>query len=214
MQQRLELVLDLVGRVDHEVIEGLLLEHVERHIDGVPQVVMLQRVAMMGHVASVSGTAGVVVAGAAGTLANAFWIEPGRVDVTRHRVGSGTGSTPVRVAQLSDLHLRAIGHHEERIAHVVTELNPELILITGDAIDRDNNLALYQPKKRQRRRRPATLSACETALASSGTLSSTQRAGVNAIVACDARDFKTQKTNCQPILAKRDSAAGRSRSPS
>lgn len=90
----------------------------------------------------IASGAGAVVAGVAGTLANAFWIEPGRVDVTRHRIGTGTGSTPVRVTQLSDLHLRAIGHHEERIAHAVGELNPELILITGDIVDRDNNLEL------------------------------------------------------------------------
>src|SRR5262245_45844366 len=78
---------------------------------------------------------------AAGLAADAFAVEPGRIAVTRHRVGS-TGSTPVRLTQLSDLHLRSIGEHEERIVHAVAELNPQLILLTGDAIDRRGNLGL------------------------------------------------------------------------
>lgn len=87
----------------------------------------------------IASAAGIVVAGAA---TNAFAIEPERVDVTRHRLGSATGSTPTRLTQLSDLHLRSIGRHEERIAHTVAALQPQLILLTGDAIDRAGNLAI------------------------------------------------------------------------
>jgi predicted MPP superfamily phosphohydrolase len=87
----------------------------------------------------IASAAGVAVTAAA---TNAFAVEPGRVAVTRHRVGSTTGSTPIRLTQLSDLHLRSIGQHEERIAHAVAELQPQLIVLTGDAIDRADNVAL------------------------------------------------------------------------
>lgn len=86
-----------------------------------------------------AGTAGLV---AAGSAANAFAIEPGRVVVTRHRVGNGTASTPIRITQLSDLHLQSVGAHEERIARAVAELQPNLVVVTGDAIDRADSLAV------------------------------------------------------------------------
>jgi len=86
-----------------------------------------------------ASAAGIVVAG---TATNAFAIEPGRVVVTRHRVGSVSGSTPIRLTQLSDLHLQSIGRHEERIAHEVAALQPQLILVTGDAIDRAGNVGI------------------------------------------------------------------------
>jgi uncharacterized protein len=86
-----------------------------------------------------AGTAGLVVASVA---ANAFVIEPARISVTRHRFGSGTGSASIRVTQLSDLHLQSVGGHEERLAHILTDLRPHLIVVTGDAIDRADNLAI------------------------------------------------------------------------
>src|SRR5262245_59456234 len=86
-----------------------------------------------------ASAAGIV---AAGTATNAFAIEPGRVVVTRHRVGSASGSTSIRLTQLSDLHLQSIGRHQERIAHEVAALQPQLILVTGDAIDRAGNVGI------------------------------------------------------------------------
>ena len=80
-------------------------------------------------------------AAAAGAGLDAFEIEPRRVTVTRHQMGSGEGPT-VRVVQLTDLHLRSLGHHEERVAATVLELRPELILFTGDSIDRADALGL------------------------------------------------------------------------
>lgn len=46
-----------------------------------------------------------VAAGAATAAlgAEALWLEPRRVTVSRHRLGNGR--TPIRVVQLSDLHL-------------------------------------------------------------------------------------------------------------
>lgn len=83
------------------------------------------------------------LAGGAGlAAANAVGIQPNRVTITRHPVGAAgdTGARAVRVVQLTDLHLRDVGHHERRIAEAVTELRPDLLLLTGDSIDRRDRL--------------------------------------------------------------------------
>lgn len=78
---------------------------------------------------------GAVIAGGAG--AEGLLLEPRRVTVTRHRIGatSPAAGATLRVAQLSDLHLKRVGRFEERIAARVEELNPDVILLTGDSID-------------------------------------------------------------------------------
>ncbi len=79
---------------------------------------------------------GVVTGGAAVAAGiDAVAVEPERVTITRHDVGSGAGPT-LRVVQLSDLHLRTIDGHAERIAEAVHALRPALLVLTGDAIDR------------------------------------------------------------------------------
>lgn len=78
---------------------------------------------------------GGVMAGGVGI--EGLLLEPGRVTVTRHRIGatsSAAGAT-LRVAQLSDLHLKTVGRFEERIATRVEALNPDVIVLTGDSID-------------------------------------------------------------------------------
>lgn len=83
--------------------------------------------------------AGASTAVVAGLVADALLIEPRRVVVTRHTVGPLTGAArvrPFRIVQISDLHLQSVSGHEERIAETTTALAPDLIAITGDAIDR------------------------------------------------------------------------------
>lgn len=46
----------------------------------------------------------------------------------------------MRIVQLSDLHLQDVGHHEQRVAERVKELRPDLVLLTGDSIDRRDRL--------------------------------------------------------------------------
>jgi predicted MPP superfamily phosphohydrolase len=72
----------------------------------------------------------------------ALFVEPERVTVTRHVMGSspGGGRPVLRLAHLSDLHLQRIGSHERRIASVLAELKPDLIVLTGDIIDRQDRL--------------------------------------------------------------------------
>lgn len=70
---------------------------------------------------------------AAGTYA--FGVGPRRLTVTQHAVGGARGPV-LRLVQLSDLHLRAVDRHAERIAEQVHALQPDLLVLTGDAIDR------------------------------------------------------------------------------
>jgi predicted MPP superfamily phosphohydrolase len=86
--------------------------------------------------------AAAVASGAGLAAANAFGIQPNRVTITRHRVGAAgdTGARAVRVVQLTDLHLRGVGLHERRIAEAVAGLRPDLLLLTGDSIDRRDRL--------------------------------------------------------------------------
>ena len=80
------------------------------------------------------GGVGVALAG------DAFALEPNRLSVSRHRIGPSTGGRPLRMVQLSDLHLRGIGHREARVASEVRALAPSVLLITGDSIDRSEHL--------------------------------------------------------------------------
>jgi predicted MPP superfamily phosphohydrolase len=73
-----------------------------------------------------------------------FAVEPNRVVVSRHQFGRPGTSPPARLVQLSDLHLRAVGHHETRIAAAVAAIQPDLILLTGDAIDDAHNIPLLE----------------------------------------------------------------------
>lgn len=78
---------------------------------------------------------------AAATGVDAFGIEPRRVTITRHSLGAPTGPL-LRLVQLSDLHLRSIGRHEEQIADAVHALQPDLLVRSGDAIDRTDSVPL------------------------------------------------------------------------
>ena len=87
------------------------------------------------------------IGGAAALAATAvagetFFLEPLRVALTRHTLAAPDGMRFVRVAQLSDLHLHSIGGHEEHIAQAIHETAPDVILHTGDAIDRADALPL------------------------------------------------------------------------
>ena len=86
------------------------------------------------------------VAGASafGVATDAFAIEPHRVVLTRHQFGDPERGSSARLVQLSDLHLRGVGAHEEKVAAVVEAVQPDLVLITGDAIDDAGNLRLLE----------------------------------------------------------------------
>ncbi len=82
-----------------------------------------------------------ILAGIAGAIAGAFAYvahrELNQLEVTEYAIGRPErGGTPLRLLQLSDLHV----HHHLRPRHLrlvetVRRLHPDLILLTGDAVD-------------------------------------------------------------------------------
>jgi uncharacterized protein len=87
-------------------------------------------------------------AGAAALGAWAGWVEPRGVQFTRHRVNARTspGQREVTFVQISDLHLQSVGRMHRRIAARVNALRPDLVLFTGDSVDRADRLgALASP---------------------------------------------------------------------
>jgi predicted MPP superfamily phosphohydrolase len=82
------------------------------------------------------------VAGAA-VAADALAIEPQRVVVTTHALisaGSHENDPTMRMVQLTDLHLQHVGRHAKRIAETVNHLQPALLVMTGDMIDKHDRL--------------------------------------------------------------------------
>ena len=70
----------------------------------------------------------------------AFLVEPAWVAVTRHEVASHPSGERLRIVQLSDLHLREIGRTEQNTLAAVDASKPDVILLTGDVIDRPDTL--------------------------------------------------------------------------
>ena len=80
--------------------------------------------------------------GAAATGAYGLFLEPNRVSVTRHQLGTSAAARErvLRFVQLTDLHLHEVDGQARRIAGVVNHLQPDLVLLTGDAIDKQDRL--------------------------------------------------------------------------
>lgn len=85
---------------------------------------------------------GLSALGAVGLAAGDGFLEPQRLATTFHRVALGKSSigTPISLVQITDLHLPGFGGHEQRIAHSVNEMRPDVIAITGDSIDHKSRL--------------------------------------------------------------------------
>lgn len=66
------------------------------------------------------------------------------VEVTHHDLRSSSQVTAYRVVQLSDLHIQRFDVAEKAIATEVQALRPDLVLLTGDAIDRVDALPFLQ----------------------------------------------------------------------
>jgi len=75
--------------------------------------------------------------GAAGGLfAESVFVTPGTLAITELAIGRPAGTQrPLRLIQLSDLHLRGIGRLETDLIAAVIAAAPDLILLTGDTLD-------------------------------------------------------------------------------
>lgn len=82
-----------------------------------------------------------IMAGAVPVAAavDGFFITPRRLVTTALTFGSAAGGR-VRVLQISDLHLRHIGRLETSLLEAVHEARADIIVLTGDMIDRAHNL--------------------------------------------------------------------------
>lgn len=118
------------------VTSGCVLLRTIRVSDGDPWVTRGACPVAISRRQFVSATCGLCVASVS---TYAFGIAPHRLLVTRHRMAGGPGPV-LRVAQLSDLHLKRIGPYTERVIAAVHEARPDLVLLTGDAIDRADAL--------------------------------------------------------------------------
>ncbi len=67
------------------------------------------------------------------------------LQVTRHDLRTSPQAAAFRVVQLSDLHLQRFGSTEQAIAAQVQALQPDLVVLSGDIIDRVEALPLLQP---------------------------------------------------------------------
>lgn len=83
-----------------------------------------------------------------GLVLYAGWVEPRWIEVTRTLI-SRSGSSRVVAVQLSDLHLSEIGARERRILEVVGQLSPDLVILSGDVIDRPETLPVLTQFLRQ-----------------------------------------------------------------
>jgi uncharacterized protein len=75
-------------------------------------------------------------------LTYSLFIEPNLFVVSHHQL-KGSNSAPTKVLkliQVSDLHLKNFNTRAEKIADRINELKPDLILFTGDIIDRRHKL--------------------------------------------------------------------------
>lgn len=79
-----------------------------------------------------------------GMVLYAFFIEPKRIVTHNYTVGSNNGQKPVKVVQLSDIHIQE-NYPAAQLEKIVTKVNnenPDIILFTGDLFD---NYAKYGP---------------------------------------------------------------------
>lgn len=82
------------------------------------------------------GASGLTAAG----LADVLWIEPRGVRVEELVQPTGQNGRPVRLVQISDLHLEEFDGYFRKIAETVAGLTPELIVLTGDYLEEERNI--------------------------------------------------------------------------
>ena len=70
----------------------------------------------------------------------AVWIEPNWIDVSTHDMRSDLTGEGIRVVQLSDLHIQDFSRREVEVANRVKTLKPDLVILSGDVIDRLDRL--------------------------------------------------------------------------
>lgn len=79
--------------------------------------------------------------GLAGTaLADTFWYEPQALQIERSPIATKTTGGPVRIVQVSDLHLSSFNSYFAKVAETVAATQPDLIVLTGDYLEEERNI--------------------------------------------------------------------------
>ena len=73
-------------------------------------------------------------------LIYSFLIEPQWIEITQHSKRIGLHVGEITIAQLSDLHTSNFGRTESNTIKALQEILPDVIIITGDAIDKRDSL--------------------------------------------------------------------------
>jgi len=73
-------------------------------------------------------------------LAYGFFVEPEWIEISRHVVEAPL-SRSIRIAHLTDLHVRSIRRREEKLLGLLAQERPDLIVITGDSISGNEDYA-------------------------------------------------------------------------
>lgn len=68
----------------------------------------------------------------------ARWVEPNWIEVSRHSVEAKIAK-PMRIAHISDLHIRSLSYRETKILAILELEKPDVILVTGDSIAENAN---------------------------------------------------------------------------
>jgi predicted MPP superfamily phosphohydrolase len=68
------------------------------------------------------------------------FIEPRWIEVTNWSRQVGLSGTPIKIAQLSDLHISEIGSTERKTLEHLGSIQAHIILLSGDVIDRSDSL--------------------------------------------------------------------------
>lgn len=75
---------------------------------------------------------------------DAFWLEKFFIETNEFYLGNATGKTEnLRVIQVADLHLQKIQLQHELLAMRINKIKPDLILFTGDSVDRGSKMDLF-----------------------------------------------------------------------
>jgi len=81
------------------------------------------------------------VYGAAGALlADTAWYEPQALKVERSQPPISLPGGPIRMVQVSDLHLSTFDAYFDKVTRQVAELQPDLIVLTGDYLEEERNI--------------------------------------------------------------------------
>lgn len=77
-----------------------------------------------------------------GVVVYAALIEPQWLNVKILDMRSDKILDPIRIAQLSDLHIQKIGKRENKVIDHIKALKPDLIVLSGDVIDKSESLPI------------------------------------------------------------------------